>query len=104
MSRRPLALLMLALMSAAGAIAVWLAALGVPRGRSPDGAAMQSFSGVARPPLQPSIDGVAHLADPVPLLVGAILLVGVALVRRRPLMALLVPVILVAANVTTQVL
>ena len=104
MSRRPLALLTLALLSAAGAIAVWFAALGVPRGRALDGDAMQSFSGVARPPLQPSIDGVAHLADPVPLLLGAILLVGVALMRRRPLMALLVPVILVAANVTTQFL
>ena len=104
MSRRPLALLTLALLTAAGAVAVWFAALGVPRGRALDGGAMQSFTGVARPPLEPSIDGVAHLADPAPLLLGAILLVAVALLRRRPLMALLVPVILVAANATTQVL
>lgn len=104
MSRRPLTLLALALMSAAGAVAVWFAALDVPRGRSLDAGAMQSFSGVARPPLQPSINGVAHLADPAPLLLGAILLVVLALLRRRPLMALLVPVILLAANATTQLL
>lgn len=104
MSRRPIILLALAVLSGAGAVAVWLAALGIPRGRALDGAAMQSFTGVARPPLQPSISGVAHLADPTPLLLGAILLVVVALLRRRPLMALLVPVILVSANATTQLL
>jgi membrane-associated phospholipid phosphatase len=104
MSRRPLTLLALAVMTAAGAVAVWFAALGVPGGRALDGGAMQAFSGVARPPLEPSINGVAHLADPAPLLLGAILLVVVALMRRRPLMALLAPVILVAANATTQLL
>ena len=105
MSRRPLALVALALLSAAGAIAVWFAALGVPRGRALDATAMQAFSGVAAaPPLQPSIMGVAHLADPLPLLSGAVLLVAVALLRRRPLMAVLVPLILGAANLTTQLL
>jgi membrane-associated phospholipid phosphatase len=104
MSRRPLALLALALFSAAVAFAVWFVALNVPRGRALDAAAMQSFAGVAQPPLQPSITGVAHLADPLPLLLGAIALVGVALLRRRPLMALLVPAILGGANLTTQLL
>jgi len=104
MSRRPLALLALAVFSAVFAVVVWFGALGVPRGRTLDASAMQSFIGAARPPLQPSIVGVAHLADPMPLLLGAILLVVVALVRRRPLMALLVPVIIVGANLTTQLL
>jgi membrane-associated phospholipid phosphatase len=65
---------------------------------------MQSFIGAARAPLQPSIMGVAHLADPAPLLIGAIMLVAVALLRGRPLMALLVPLILGGANLTTQLL
>jgi len=105
MARRPLALLALALFSAAAAVAVWFAALGVPRGRALDATAMQAFSGVAAaPPLQPSIMGVAHLADPAPLLIGTLLLVALALVRRRPLMALLVPVIIGGANLTTQLL
>ncbi|HEV2773971.1 MAG TPA: phosphatase PAP2 family protein [Solirubrobacteraceae bacterium] len=48
--------------------------------------------------------GVAHLADPAPFVIGGILLATVALLRRRYLMAALVPVILVGANATTQVL
>jgi membrane-associated phospholipid phosphatase len=104
MSRRPLILLALAVTTAIGAVAVWLVALGTPRGRGIDASAMQSFAGAARPPLQPSIMGVAHLADPAPLLIGAILLVAVALLRRRPLMALAVPAILGGANLTTQLL
>ncbi len=104
MSRRPLSLLALAFATAIGAVVVWLVALGVPRGRALDASAMQSFIGAAQPPLQPSINGVAHLADPGPLLLGAIALVVVALVRRRPWMALLVPLILGGANLTTQLL
>ena len=79
-------------------------ALGVPRGRALDATAMLTFGGVATPPLEPSILGVAHLADPAPLLIGTILLVGIALLRRRPLMALLVPLIIGGANLTTQLL
>lgn len=104
MSRRPLALVALALLTAAGAVAVWFVALGVPQGRALDTSAMLSFGGVAAPPLQPSIRGVAHLADPLPFVIGGILLVAIALLRGRLLMALLVPAILLSANVTTQVL
>ena len=104
MSRRPLPLVALALFSAGVAVAVWFMALGVPGGRALDAGAMQSFTGVARPPLTPSINGLAHLADPVPLLLGTVLLVLVALLRRRPLMAALVPVIVGGANLVTQLL
>ena len=104
MARRPLALVALALLTAAAAATVWFAALGIPRGRALDVTAMLTFGGVATPPLQPSILGVAHLADPAPLLIGTILLTGIALLRRRPLMALLVPLILGGANLTTQLL
>ncbi|MDP1849128.1 MAG: phosphatase PAP2 family protein [Solirubrobacteraceae bacterium] len=104
MARRPLALGALALLSAAVALAVWLIALGIPRGRALDASAMLTFGGVAAPPLQPSIMGVAHLADPLPFVIGGIALVVVALLRRRWLMAALVPVILLGANVTTQLL
>lgn len=104
MSRRPLPLVALALLSAAGAAAVWFVALGLPRGRALDASAMLTFGGVATPPLQPSIMGVAHLADPGPFVVGGVLLVAIALLRGRFLMAALVPVILLSANVTTQVL
>ena len=80
MSRRPLALLSLAALSAAAAVAVCFVALGVPRGRALDAGAMEAFVGVARPPLAPSINGIAHLADPAPLLLG-----GLAARRHRAL-------------------
>jgi membrane-associated phospholipid phosphatase len=104
MSRRPLLLLALAALSAAAAAAVWLAAFVVPGGRALDAAAMQAFAGVARAPLQPSIKGVAVLADPLPFVLAGVLLVGVALLRRRLLMAAIVPAVLLAANACTQVL
>ena len=103
MSRRPLFLLVLALASACGTLAVWLVAF-TPRGRALDAGALQAFTGVARAPLEPSIRGVAVLADPMPFLIGAAALSLVALLRRRWLMAAVVPAVLLAANATTQVL
>jgi membrane-associated phospholipid phosphatase len=101
MSRRPLFLLGLAALSASGALAVWLAAF-APRGRELDGHALETFTGVARPPLTPSIDGIAVLADPWPFVIGAVALVALAVLRRRWLMAAVVPAILLSANVATQ--
>jgi membrane-associated phospholipid phosphatase len=101
MSRRPLVLLGLAFATAAGAVAVWLVAFHAPGGRL-DGSALESFTGVARPPLTPRIRGVADLADPWPFAFGAAGLIVIALLRRRWLMAAAVPAILLAANLTTQ--
>lgn len=103
MSRRPLFLLVLALASACAALAVWLVAF-TPRGRALDAGALQAFTGVARAPLEPSIRGVAVLADPMPFLIGTAALILVALLRRRWLMAAVVPAVLLAANAMTQVL
>jgi len=101
-SRRPLTLLTLALACALGALLVWLAAFTVPLGQRLDGSALAAFGVVAQPRLEPSIHGVASLANLFPLVIMATGLVGVALLRRRWLMAGLVPVILLAANVFTQ--
>ncbi|MDX6719510.1 MAG: hypothetical protein QOJ63_1764 [Solirubrobacteraceae bacterium] len=102
MSRRPLVLLGLAAASASGALAVWLTAFVVPRGRVLDGRALETFTDVARPRLTPSIDGIAVLADPWPFAAGAAALVALAVMRRRWLMAAIVPAILLSANVATQ--
>ncbi len=83
---------------------MWVAALGVPRGRALDAGALQAFTGVARPPLEPSITGMAKLADPTPFAIAAALLVFIALLRRRPMMAAVTAAILLGANVTTQLL
>jgi membrane-associated phospholipid phosphatase len=104
MSRRPLFLLTLAVASALGAFAVWFAAFHVSVLRGLDAGAMQTFTGVARAPLEPSIRGVARLANPTWFLAGAAVLTLLALGRRRWLMAAVVPAILLAANATTQLL
>lgn len=104
MSRRPIFLLTLALASACGALAVWAAAFHVAGLRALDVGAMQAFTGVARAPLEPSIRGVAMLADPTWFLAGCGLLTAIALLRRRWLMAAVVPGILLSANATTQLL
>ena len=98
MSRRPLLLLGLAVASAAGALAVWLAAFAVPSGRALDGRALASFTRAAGAPQ------FAELADPWPFALAAAAVTAIALLRRRWLMAAVVPVVLLSANVTTQVL
>jgi membrane-associated phospholipid phosphatase len=103
-SRRPIVLLLLAAASAAGAVLVWLAAFQVAATRTLDGRALESFAGAARPPLTPSIGGVAGLADPVPFALWAIGIVAIALLRGRALMAVAVAAILLSANVTTHLL
>ena len=102
MTRRPLTLLILALACALGALAVWLAAFAIPAGQRLDGSALAAFGVVAQPRLEPSIQGLAGLANMLPLMIIAATLVGVALLRRRWLMAAIVPLILLAANVFTQ--
>jgi membrane-associated phospholipid phosphatase len=102
MSRRPLFLLALSALSACAAASVWLVALHAPGGRRLDGAALQAFAGVLRPPLSPSTNGIAVLADPVPFVLGGLALVAIALWRGRWLMAAIVPVILASANLCTH--
>ncbi|MEA2157279.1 MAG: hypothetical protein QOE11_3419 [Solirubrobacteraceae bacterium] len=104
MPRRPRFLLVLALLSACAAVAVWYVAFHVARARHFDASALSAFAGVVRPPLTPSIRGLARFADPLPFVLGGLLLVGVALQRRRYLMAAVVPVILLSANVFTHLL
>ena len=102
MSRRPLVLLGLATASIVAAVAVWLAAFVIPGGGALDGRALVAFTGVDRPPLRPRILGVASLADPLPFAMWASGLIAIAVLRRRWLMAAVVPAILLSANLVTQ--
>lgn len=101
-SRRPLTLLTLALACALGALAVWLAAFALPLGRRLDGAALDAFGAVARPRLEPSIQGIANLAGPPGLIVIGSSIICIALLRRRWMMAALVPLILLTASLFTH--
>jgi membrane-associated phospholipid phosphatase len=102
MARRPLFLVALAACCAFAAAIVWIVAFHVPGGRALDAQALEEFAGILRPPLTPTTHGLARLADPLPFVLGGLLLVAIALARRRWLMAAVVPAILLSANVTTQ--
>jgi membrane-associated phospholipid phosphatase len=105
MARRPLILLALAAGAAALAVIVWLGAFVAPGGPRLDSAVLRAFTDAgATPPLAPRVNGVAVLADLGPFLALGALLTGIALVRRRLLMAAVVPAVLIAANATTQIL
>jgi membrane-associated phospholipid phosphatase len=104
-ARRAAPVLLAAAGCAAAAAAVWLAAFDWGLARRLDGGALRGFVGLGG---HPSVEGpasaLAHLADPLPFGLLALALVAVALYRGRPRVALAVPAVLLAANVTTQLL
>ena len=77
---------------------------GTDRGVAADNRALRDFGELQRPRLAEIADGIARLADPVPFALISALLVVVALVRVGPLQAFAAGVVLLGANVTTQVL
>jgi membrane-associated phospholipid phosphatase len=96
------------LAAAAACVAAFVVLLavvyGTDRGATADTRALYDFGKLQRPRVAEIADGIAHLADPVPFaLIGAVLVV-VALVRFGPLYAVGAGVVLLGANVTTQVL
>jgi len=102
--RRQIWLLIAAAGCAVSAALVYLGVTLSSRVQFVDAAADHGFIGLRRPSLVPIAETVAHSVDPVPLLVIALVLMGIAVVRRRYRVAAAVAVILVGANVTTQLL
>lgn len=76
----------------------------VPIAQERDSATLFGFTELNRPRITPLIDGVAHLADPAPYALIGLLLIGVALVRRRPRVAGAVLFLILATGYTTQTL
>jgi membrane-associated phospholipid phosphatase len=66
-----------------------------------DEASLQGFSTLNRPRLYPWVEGMAHLADPLPYALIGLALTGVAMARRRWRVALAVPAVLFATGFTT---
>ena len=96
-------------LAGAALCAVLLAITGVlaflsPVFRGGDSATLQGFVGLNRPRLTGFIHDVASLADPRPYALIGVALVAVALARRRPRVALAIPVVLVCSEVMTQTL
>ena len=97
------------LLTAAAACVVALAVLLVvvyetERGATADERALEGFGALDRPRLVEIADAIAHAADPAPFALITLVLVAAALWRGGVVRALAAGMILVGANVTTQVL
>ncbi len=83
---------------------VWLLAFHGGPFRRADESVLRGFSDLYRGRMAELADVVPHLADPQPFMLVGLVLVGIALYRRRGRVALAAGTILLGANVTTQVL
>jgi membrane-associated phospholipid phosphatase len=104
MTRQPRIALLGALTCLVALLAVWAVAYLAPFGRWLDGAPLVGFVDLHSHGIDRVAAAVGRLADPQPFLVVGAVLVAVALARARPRTAAIVPVILLGANLTTQLL
>jgi membrane-associated phospholipid phosphatase len=104
MFRSPRSTLVAAIGFTVAAAAVWLVAFRTAAGARLDATIMTGFLGLRGPRVDGLADTVAHLADPAPFALATVVIVSVALVRRRPWLAGMTGVALIGANVTTQAL
>jgi membrane-associated phospholipid phosphatase len=88
----------------AGLALLWIAAHAVGAGAHLDIAALQGFTSLEGGRSGPASRLITSLADPAPFALIGVALVLVAAARRRYRTALAVPVILIGANATTQLL
>jgi membrane-associated phospholipid phosphatase len=98
----------LALLGAGAAVALliltWLLAFHVGLFRQADVKILGGFVDLHRPRVDPIANFIANLCNPSPYVYFAGALVLLALVRRRPVVALVICMIVFGANVTTQLL
>ena len=104
MTRQPRIALLGGLTCLVALVAVWAVAYLAPFGRWLDDATLIGFVDLHSRGIDRLAAGVVRLADPQPFLVAGAALVAVALARARPRTAAVVPLILLGANVTTQLL
>ena len=95
-------------MAAAACVAAFLVLLAVvyttERGAAADEHALQGFDQLDKPRLAELADKVAHVADPVPFALIGLALVIIAFIRGYPPLGIGAGVVLLGANVTTQIL
>src|SRR4051794_37567560 len=82
----------------------WVVTFHLGLGRWLDSAALQGFTDLRRPAIDPAAQALADLGNAVPMALFGLALVAWALARGRPRVAVAVPAILVGAEATTQVL
>lgn len=102
MTRRPSAALAGAAAGSTGLFGLWLLVVHTAIGHRLDSAALGGFVGLQRPSVTPIAGDVAHLADPLAFVLVGLALTCIAVARGRPRVAIMVPLVLGLANVTTQ--
>lgn len=91
-------------LSAMLVLLIWVVAVHSGPGQHADQAIFRGFLDLSRPRVDSVANFIARLCDPTPWIYFAAVPVLIALVRRRPRVALGVAVILAGANLTTHLL
>src|SRR3954447_6061443 len=83
---------------------VWVVAFQLPAGARLDAAVLDGFTGFRDSRLARLADMAVTLANPLPIAAMTLAIAAVALLRRRPLPAIVAAVVVVAASATTELL
>ncbi len=102
MLRRPGPPLLLATLTAIALAITGVLAKLVGLTRVGDARTLNGFVDLNAPHLTPALNTVAHLADPRPYALVGLALAVIALLRRRPRVAVAIPLIFVATGATTE--
>ncbi len=93
-----------ALLCLAGMALTWVVAELLPAGQARDSLALHDFELLSRPHVDFLANALLHLLDPALFIVWGLMLVGVALSRNRPRVALAVVAVLSLAPLTSETL
>src|SRR2546423_14097375 len=104
MPRRPRTALIAAVACLLALLAVWAAAFLTPIGRWVDAATLLGFVDLHSASVDRLANRLGRLVDPGPFLLAGLVLIGVALARRRPRTAAVGPLVLLGPNPATQTL
>lgn len=104
MARRPRTALLAALLCLAGLALTGVVALLIPTGRAHDSATLGGFTALGDHRVQGMANSIAHLVDAGRYALIALVLALIALLRRRPRVALAVPLAMFAAAASSELL
>jgi membrane-associated phospholipid phosphatase len=104
MLRRPLAPAVVVLGCLLATAVVWVVAFHTAAGARLDSTVLDGFTGLRGSRLEPLAAVAVALADPLPVAAMALAIVTIAAARRRPRHVIVAAVVLVGANVTTELL
>jgi membrane-associated phospholipid phosphatase len=102
--RGPMAALAVAALCLLALAATWIVAEHVPAAQVKDSAILNRFVLLGRPGLDSVASALLHLLDPLPFILWGLVLVTIALLRRRPRVAVAVALVMALAPFTAETL